>query len=162
MPDDAYVPRGQPHRPTDLVGVAFVDERREDHVPRPRLKLLQALIEARAIGERPRQLVPVGQRSRGRVSDATLARVPAPDVHDHVAARSENVGVQVVDLFHAAGPERLQNYEQHLLHKILRGGAVPQMTKAVGADPIGVPLADGALVLGFHEARSTTLGPITL
>jgi hypothetical protein len=57
-------------------------------------------------------------------------------------------------------PERLQNYEQHLLHEILRGGAVPQMAKAVGADPVRIPLADGALVLGFHEVLSTTARPI--
>jgi hypothetical protein len=65
MPYDAHVPRGQPHQPTDVVGVAFVDERREDHVPRPYLELLQAPVEARAIGERPRQLVAVGQHSGG-------------------------------------------------------------------------------------------------
>ena len=157
MPNDPHVPRGQAHRPTDVIGVAFVDERREDHVPRSSLELVQAGVEARAISEGPRQFLAVGQRRRGCVRDPTLACVTAPHVHHHVATRPEDVGVQVVDLPHAAGPERLQNYEQHLLHKILRGGAVPQMAKAVGADPVRIPLADGALVLGFHETRSTTL-----
>jgi len=34
------------------------------------------------------------------------------------------------------------------------------MAKAVGADPVRIPLADGALVLCFHEVLSTTARPI--
>jgi hypothetical protein len=34
------------------------------------------------------------------------------------------------------------------------------MAKAVGADPVRISLADGALVLGFHEAGSSTWRPI--
>jgi hypothetical protein len=154
--DHAHVPRGQAHRAADVVRVAFVDEGREDYGARSRLEPLQALIEARAIGERRAQLIPLGQRSRGGIGDASLTRVVAPHIHHHVSTRPEDVRVEVVDLFDAAGAERLQNGEQDLLHKILRGGAVAQMAEAIRADPIRVPVADGSFLLDFHKARSIT------
>jgi hypothetical protein len=161
VPDHAHVPRGQAHRTANVVGVALVDEGCEDHGARSRLEPLQALIETRAIGERPRRFIALGQSGRGGVRDAALACFASAHVHHHVSARPKDVRVEVVELSNAAGAERLQNYEQDLLHEILGSGAVPQMAETIGADPIRVPLADGALLFGIHEARSTTLRPIT-
>jgi hypothetical protein len=60
------------------------------------------------------------------------------------ASRSSTnvVGVQVVDLFHAAGPERLQNCEQHLLQVGLHQGR-----------------AHGRRVRSLADERPTNEGP---
>lgn len=109
------------------------------------------MLEASPVDAGPLGLEAVRQPRGHALCDPSLPRLFPAQVQHCIAAGAEDIRVEPRGLLHAASPERLKHREQHLLHEILRGGAVAEVTETVGADAIRVSLANASLRRGVHQ-----------